>query len=199
MKSFLKFTGIFVALGAYLLFSQKAGASDTAEDFHQIQQQLNSSLLDVYEGSVSPETIKELDQTWQEFTGNLTDPGARQLGTNKFTLHTSSSQDLETLAGNIGSGRSLIQHLAALQMLQAQQAENVDQARLWRDLITLPQFANADEGGLLSATDSRSGAPAWRGSGTSQGIYWLAGCPHPAITRSLSAGAWLRETPMPPL
>ena len=149
MKSLLKFTGIFVSLVACLSLSQKAAASDVSEDFHQIQQHLNSSLLDVYEGSVTPETINELDQSWQAFTGNLTDPGAKQLGTNKFTPNTASSTALENLAGKIGSGRSLIQHLAALEMLQAQRAGNVDQARLWRDLITLPQFANADEGGLL--------------------------------------------------
>ncbi len=53
------------------------------------------------------------------------------------------------LAAAIGTGRGALQQIAALEMLANQRSGQVAAAQAWRDVVTLPAFANADEGGLL--------------------------------------------------
>lgn len=129
---------------ASTLIGARAGATAADEDFHQLQSRVNSALLDVYEGDISQETKQVLVQEWKSFADDLTDPSGQALVHGDF-----SQGSLEDAAQDLGKRRSLMQHLAAMEMLKNQEAGNVPTTRLWRDLITLPQFANADEGGLL--------------------------------------------------
>ena len=122
----------------------KVGAAVT-DDVFRLQQQLESALLDLYQGAPAPGTGGELDRSWQAVAANLSDPAARTLA----AFHFPSESDATALAVAIGEARSRLQHIAALEALADQRAGKIPQARVWRDLVTLPQFADADEGGLL--------------------------------------------------
>jgi high-affinity iron transporter len=120
------------------------GRAEVVTDFHQLQDQLDSSILDAYDGTATAQTGQSLGQDWQALKADLTDPTARSLVPADFSF-----QSPEELAAKIGTSRALLQQIAALEMLANQQAGNVPEARAWRDMVTLPKFANADEGGLL--------------------------------------------------
>jgi high-affinity iron transporter len=114
------------------------------EEFHQLQDQLDSAILDTYDGTATVQTGQNLSQSWQALKADLSDSTARSLVPADFSFHSP-----EELAAKIGTSRALLQQIAALEMLAQQQAGNVSAARSWRDMVTLPKFANADEGGLL--------------------------------------------------
>jgi len=122
----------------------RVGAAVT-DDVFRLQQQLESALLDLYQGTPAPGTGGELDRSWQAVAANLSDPAARTLA----AFHFPPESDAPALAIAIGGARSRLQHIAALEALADQRAGRIPQARVWRDLVTLPQFADADEGGLL--------------------------------------------------
>jgi hypothetical protein len=124
-----------------------AGAPVCAEvvaDFHQLQDQLDSSILDVYDGIASNQTAQTLTQDWQALKADLSDGSARSLVPADFSYSSPAE-----LAAKIGASRALLQQIAALEMLAHQRAGDVATARAWRDMVTLPKFANADDGGLL--------------------------------------------------
>ena len=52
-------------------------------------------------------------------------------------------------AAQIGMLRGVLQQVAALEMLQQQNAGNIAEAREWRSVIALPKYANAVDGALL--------------------------------------------------
>jgi high-affinity iron transporter len=118
--------------------------ADVVVEFHQLQNQLDSSILDTYDGIATAQTGRNLSQAWQALKADLSDSTARSLVPADFSF-----QSQEELAAKIGASRGLLQQIAALEMLANQQAGNVAETRAWRDMVTLPQFANADEGGLL--------------------------------------------------
>ncbi len=135
-------TLIALALGL-LAFCPRTRA-DMTDDFHGLQQRTEDALLDVYEGKVPDETVEELTQAWKAVDASLDNAAAHGLVVRDFT-HTS----IEELAAKLGASRSLLQHIAALEVLENQRAGRLDRAQAWRVMITLPQFANADDGGLL--------------------------------------------------
>ncbi len=114
------------------------------DDVHQLQDRLDSSILDVYEGMVPAQKTQDLNQAWQVIAANLTSPEARSLVPPAFSTSTP-----HEMAAAIGMSRGRLQQIAALEMLENQRAGRVTPAQTWRDLVTLPKFANADEGGLL--------------------------------------------------
>jgi high-affinity iron transporter len=120
------------------------GRAGVVDEFHQVQDQLDSSILDTYDGIASVQTGQNLGHAWQMLKADLTDATARSLAPGDFSF-----QSQEELAAKIGKSRGLLQQIAALEMLANQQAGHVPQAQAWRDMVTLPKFANADEGGLL--------------------------------------------------
>ena len=130
-----------LALGACVCVPAQAGVVD---DFHQLQGRLDSSILDAYDGTATPQTGQNLGAAWQALKVDITDPAAGALVPTDFTF--ASPQDL---AARIGTSRALTQHVAALQLLASQRNGQILQAQTWRDMITLPKFANADDGGLL--------------------------------------------------
>ena len=116
-----------------------------AADVHQLQERLDGAILDAYEGNVPPETAAGLDEAWQAVAGDLTDDTARSLVVAGF----SSTVSPDEMAAKIGESRARLQQIAALEMLANQRAGRVPETQAWRDLITLPKFANADDGALL--------------------------------------------------
>jgi high-affinity iron transporter len=114
------------------------------DDVHQLQEKLDSSILDVYEGTFSAQTARELDQAWQVIAADLSSPAARKLVPSDWTFSGPAA-----MAAKIGASRGRLEQIAALEMIEDQRAGRVTATQTWRDLITLPKFANADEGGLL--------------------------------------------------
>ena len=130
---------------ALLLVPALAGAQvQVVDDVHQLQEKLDSSILDVYEGAQTDQTAQDLNRAWQVVAGDLTSPDAKALVPADW-----SNSSSDALASEIGASRARLQQIAALEMLANQRAGNVVPTQAWRDLITLPKFANADEGGLL--------------------------------------------------
>jgi high-affinity iron transporter len=118
--------------------------ADVVIDFHQVQDGLDSAILDAYDNTATPQTTQDLTQAWHALKTDVVDPNAQALVPTDFTF-----KSPEELAGKIGTSRALLEHVAALEMLAAQRDGRVLAAQTWRDMITLPKFANADDGGLL--------------------------------------------------
>jgi high-affinity iron transporter len=122
----------------------RVAQADMTDDFHHLQQRIEDALLDVYEGNVPDQTGPELSQAWQAVDAGLESSAARALAVKDFSYNSK-----EELAAKLGASRSLLQHIAALEVLHNQRAGNAGKAQAWRVMITLPQFADADDGGLL--------------------------------------------------
>ncbi len=140
MKSFVPITLALALLTPTLV----VGQVQVVDDVHQLQDKLDSSLLDVFEGTQTCQTAQDINRAWQVVNGDLTSSEARAMVPSDW-----SASSAQALAANIGASRARIQQLAALEMLENQRAGKVVPTQAWRDLITLPKFANADEGGLL--------------------------------------------------
>jgi len=136
------FIAVVLGLGLWC-FCQKTQA-DMTDDYQRLQQRIEDALLDIYEGNLSPQTARELSRAWLAVDADLDSNAARSLVVRDF-----SSGSAEDLAAKLGASRSLLQQIAALEMLENQRAGRAAQAQAWRVMITLPQFANADDGGLL--------------------------------------------------
>jgi high-affinity iron transporter len=118
------------------------------DDIHALQDKLDSAILDAYEGSVPGAELTDLDSAWRAVAGDLTTDEARALVVSDF-FHT----PIDRIPEKIGASRAHLQQIAALEMLASQQAGQVERTRAWRALITLPKFANADDGALLLQED----------------------------------------------
>ncbi len=137
MKKLLSLT---LALGAWFGIAR----ADQVDDFHALRDRIDTALLDIYGGSLPDGTTAELQAAATALRADLNAPGARDLLPASF-----SADDKERLAGVLGSLRGTLQHVAALETLDNQRAGRAAAAEAWRVMITLPQFANADDGGLL--------------------------------------------------
>jgi high-affinity iron transporter len=118
--------------------------ADLADDYHHLQQRIDDALLDIYGGDVPAGTVDELNQAGASLRADLAAPGARALLPADFR-----SDSPEQLAAKLGAVRGELEQVAALEVLDNQRAGRTAEAEAWRVMITLPQFANADDGGLL--------------------------------------------------
>jgi high-affinity iron transporter len=134
----------FALIAGLLALALPVARAAVMDDFHAVQEQLDSSILDVYDGTNLPQNAQAIAQAWKALHGDLTDDAARSLVPDDFSF--TSPADL---AGKIGAGRARLEQIAALEELAHQRDGDVPDARAWRDLVTLPQFANDDDGGLM--------------------------------------------------
>ncbi|HEX4139024.1 MAG TPA: FTR1 family protein [Candidatus Methylacidiphilales bacterium] len=127
-----------------VLLAGLPASADVVADYHDVQDRLDSAILDAYDNTATPQTGQDIAQAWLKLEGDVMDPAAHALVPADFSFSTP-----EQLAAKIGASRALLEHVAALEMLAAQRDGRVQAAQSWRDMITLPQFGNADDGGLL--------------------------------------------------
>ncbi len=139
MKKTLFTILVFAALGV-----GRCALADQTDDFHGLKDRIDTALLDIYGGDVPAQTVAELQQLATALRADLNAPGAGALLPANFQ-----TDSKERLAALLGSTRGAMQQAAALEVLDNQRAGHSAQAEAWRVMITLPQFANADDGGLL--------------------------------------------------
>ena len=144
----MKFTRLLALTCAVALpvcfHAAPARAQDSTTDvFHQVEQGLDDAALDL-EGDVSPpgEGAK-LTGLLEPLRSVVHDPEAMALIGGDGGL---------TPAGQVGAARARLQHIAALEMLRAQQAGRSAEVREWRSLITLPRYADGEENAVLLQT-----------------------------------------------
>ncbi len=137
-------SALIVGLTFVVLSRVQAATATVMDDFHAVQAQLDSSILDVYDGTNLPQSAQAIAQAWGVLRPDLSDDAARALVPGDFSF--ASPADL---AGKIGASRARLEQIAALEELANQRAGQVVEAQAWRDLVTLPKFANADDGGLM--------------------------------------------------
>ncbi len=122
----------------------RCALADQTDDFHGLKDRIDTALLDIYGGDVPPQTVPELQGLATALRADLTVPAAAALLPVDFQ-----TDSKEHLAALLGATRGAMQQAAALEVLDHQRAGRSAQAEAWRVMITLPQFANADDGGLL--------------------------------------------------
>ena len=135
---------VFTVLAVAVLSVGQCARADQTDDFHGLKDRIDTALLDVYGGDVPTQTAPELRQLAGALRADLHAPGAAALIPVDFQAGSK-----EQLAALLGSTRGAMQQAAALEVLDNQRAGRSAQAEAWRVMITLPQFANADDGGLL--------------------------------------------------
>ena len=118
------------------------GSAVLTEDFHQIQQQLGEALLDAYAGDSSSGELMQASQGLARLTPYMKARESRQL------IETASDSKA-SITAKIGRQRALLQHVAALEMLNSQRAGDLPAARQWRALISLPKFVSEQDSTLL--------------------------------------------------
>lgn len=120
--------------------------ADVLDAAAEVQRGIESAIVELYGGEVTPETWSSTRQAVAGFTSNLQSPSSQQLWV-EASLPEAAPATAE--AGQLlGQRQALLQHVYALEMLDRQQKEQLEAAREWRALIQLPKYADAVQGVL---------------------------------------------------
>ena len=133
----------FALACAVVLLPAGLRAADTTEAFHQVEQGLDDAAFDLQGAPLSSDAAASLPRVLEPLRPLLHDPAAMAL------LDGDASRPP---AVQVGTARARLQHIAALEMLHAQQNGQLNEAREWRTLITLPRFASGEENAVLLQT-----------------------------------------------
>ena len=127
--------------------------ADRTDAFHDTGNRLDDVALDTQAGPLPPEEAAALPHALDGLRAVVQDPAATAL----LGLPADAAP-----AALVGEARGRLQHVAALEMLRAQRAGRIADAREWRTLVTLPRFASGEENALLlqNATPAQAKQPA---------------------------------------
>ncbi len=142
---------IFVAtvFSALCPFFELARAADVAADFDAVQAQVEEVLLDSLGNRLDPQDWSALQQTQSIFVNELQSTSAKELWTKPIAaLRAPEPPEATGVAEFCGKLQALLEHTAALEMLDRQRRGDISGARAWRAMIALPKHANAVEGAL---------------------------------------------------
>ncbi len=118
--------------------------ADVIDDSETLQGTFDDALLEVHGDRWNAALPRGLEDGRRAFAPDLTDPEALALW-GKTPVE---GENAEQTAESLGQLQARLQHVAALQMIAAQRAGNVEAAREWRSIIKLPKYANAVDGAL---------------------------------------------------
>jgi len=117
--------------------------ADVIDDSSKLQEVVDESLLDLHGDRFSSETLATLQAARAEFGKTLGDPEAQKIWAHEDPV----ANPLQT-AGMLGALQARLQHVAALEMIAAQRAGQLEEAKEWRSIIMLPKYASAVDGAL---------------------------------------------------
>jgi high-affinity iron transporter len=141
---------ILVALVATCFCSiTKLARADVSNTFEAAQSQIEELLLDSFGNRLDAQDWAALEQTEASFATVLQSSAAKAL----WTGTVDSTRDAKPggaagLAESCGTFAAVLQHVAALEMLDHQRHGDIVGAQSWRAVIALPKHANAIEGAL---------------------------------------------------
>jgi high-affinity iron transporter len=123
--------------------------ADASADFEALQAQIEEVLLDSLGNRLDAQDWDVLQQREKTLLNGLQSPAAKALWTS--TTATTPGQELHepVLAAKFcGTLDAVLEHTAALEMLDRQRHGDISGAQAWRAVIALPKHANAIEGAL---------------------------------------------------
>lgn len=119
--------------------------ADVLDDASSAQRRIEAAIVELYGGAVTPETWTAVRTATDQFAPHLQDAESKKLWTQP--LPEAPPAPLE--AGRLlGRRQAALQHVFALEMLQRQSQDKLEEAREWRALIQLPKYADAVQGVL---------------------------------------------------
>ncbi len=119
--------------------------ADIIDDAGALQAVYDESLLDIHGERWTPEKAQNLEAAREVFQRDITNPEALVLWDAPLPT---SSNDAAAAAENLGVLQGRLQHVAALEMIQALRAGQLESAKEWRSVIKLPKYANSVEGAM---------------------------------------------------
>jgi high-affinity iron transporter len=119
--------------------------ADIIDESASLQNVFDEALLDIHGERWTPQLGGKLDGARDQFAQTLIDSEARELW--KAPLPPFEDDPLAS-AEALGTMQARLQHVSALEMISSQRLGNLDSAREWRSIISLPKFANSVEGAL---------------------------------------------------
>jgi high-affinity iron transporter len=123
--------------------------ADVAADFERVQAQIQEVLLNSLGNRLDPDDWAALQQAEKIFANGLDAPAAKTLWTNAAAaMQDAEPNDAIWVANFCGRLLGVLEHTAALEMLDHQRRGDTAGAKAWRAVIALPKHANAIEGAL---------------------------------------------------
>jgi high-affinity iron transporter len=137
-----------VALACLCALTKPAYA-DVASTFETTQAQIEELLLDSLGNRLDAEDWAALEQTEASFATALQSPAAKTLWASTVdSTRDAKARGATGLAEICGKFAAVMQHVAALEMLDRQRHGDIAGAQAWRAIIALPKHGNAVEGAL---------------------------------------------------
>lgn len=119
--------------------------ADIIDDAGALQAVYDESLLDIHGERWTPEQTQKLEAAREVFGHDLKSSEARALWTEPLPTD---PKDATDAARNLGLLQGRLQHVAALEMINALKSGQLEEAKEWRSVIKLPKYANSVEGAL---------------------------------------------------
>jgi high-affinity iron transporter len=125
------------------------GRADVPADFEAIQSQVEEVLLDSLGNRLDPQDWAALQQRERTFAGGLQSATGKALwATTSATVRDAEPHEAARVAQFCGILHAVLEHTAALEMLDHLHRGDTVGAQAWRAVIALPKHANAIEGAL---------------------------------------------------
>jgi high-affinity iron transporter len=140
---------LIAAASAAFCVAASTGRGDVSVEFDALQAQTEEVLLDSLGNRLDPQDWAALQGTATIFATQLQSSGAKRLWLETTALlREAEPAGPVQVAEFCGKLDAVLEHIAALEMLDYQRRGDVVGAQSWRALITLPKHANAIEGAL---------------------------------------------------
>ncbi len=139
----LKYLALLTAVALCAAAAPRA-CGDVIDDTSALQSVFDEALLDLHGERWTPALEQQLKLAEDSFGVTLPEGEGRSI----WLENTGRIPAAETAAETLGRLQAILQHVAALEMIQDLRTGNIEQAREWRSVIKLPKYANSVEGAL---------------------------------------------------
>ncbi len=130
---------------AILMLCSPVLRADVIDEYTSLQGRFDEALLDIHGGRWTPESWQTIEDARLQFGKAFASPEALAIWAQPAG---EGDRSAVFAAGALGTEQARLQHAAATEMLWRQQHGDIEAAKEWRSIITLPKYANAIQGAL---------------------------------------------------